>query len=111
MQRYIKQFKYYGEGSPKNTDGITKESLVNGGAFNNFTPIVKLGIQTIPGVRFYLNGSDENIIVGGNGLFELDLEDRIQITGLRFSSSSINLINESEKSYLLIDVVYESTEE
>ena len=117
MQRYIKQFRYYGESSSFNTDldkanKLDKASLSNGGFLNNYTPVVKLGIQTIPGVKFYLNGSEEAIIIGNSGLFELDLEDRIQITGLRFSPRSIDLINSVEGSgRLIIDIVYEVTEE
>ena len=118
MQRYIKQFRYYGKNSTLNTNldianKLNKESLANGGFINNYTPVVKLGIQTIPGVRFYLNGSDEAIIIGNSGLFELDLEDRIQITGLRFSPKSIDLIDSlaTANGRLIIDIVYEVTEE
>ena len=117
MKRYVKQIRYYGDGSPENSklsDGsaMNASSLANGGAFNDYTPIVKLGIQTLPGTRFYLNGSEESIIVGNNGLFELDLEDRIQITGLRFSPASLQNINKiKEQGYLLVDLVYERTED
>ena len=117
MKRYVKQIRYYGDGSELNSKlsngGLMDvSSLTNGGAFEGYTPIVKLGIQTLPGTKFYLNGSEENIIVGNNGIFELDLEDRIQITSLRFSPASIQNINEIEKQgYLLIDFVYERTED
>jgi hypothetical protein len=111
MKRYVKQFRYYGEGSSLNSVDINATALANGGAFNNYTPIVKLGIQTIPGTRFYINGSVESTIVNNSGIFELDLEDRIQITGLRFNPMSLVKISQMEKGYLLVDIVYESTEE
>ena len=117
MKRYVKQIRYYGEGSDlnsklSNNSAMNASSLANGGAFNDYTPIVKLGIQALPGTKFYLNGSEEGVIIGNSGLFELDLEDRIQITGLRFSPTSLQNINAmGEKAHLLIDIVYERTED
>jgi hypothetical protein len=36
-------------------------------------PIVQLGIQSVPGTKFYLNGSNNPIIIGNTGIYELDL--------------------------------------
>lgn len=118
MKKRIKQIRYYGEGSPLNEPKtLNNQMLINGGAFNNFTPITKLGIQTLPGVKFYLNNSNESIVVNNTGIFELDLEDQVQITALRFYYDSLRLISEANlvednntNKGLIIDLVYESEE-
>ena len=40
-----------------------------------YSPIIHLGIQTLPGTKIYLNGFyDAPIIIGATGIYELDLE-------------------------------------
>ena len=55
----IQQFRYYGVNSPKNSlDGDsnshTKSQFIAGSIFPN--PILQLGIQSLPGTKFYVNG-------------------------------------------------------
>ena len=110
MARYIKQFRYYNE---DNNDGhnqpskISFRNLVSGSVFNDCFPIIQLGIQSLPGTKFYLNNSVESIIVGSTGIYELDLADGYEITALKFDSASLNLINDPTNSaYLIIDAIY-----
>jgi predicted nucleic acid-binding Zn-ribbon protein len=53
----------------------------------------QIGIQTMPGVKFYLNNSIEPIIVGSTGIYELNVENLTEITALSFDTTSINMIN------------------
>lgn len=107
MARKIKQYRYYGESSEKNQPKeINLDNLVNGSIFNNF-PIIQLGIQTLPGTEFYLNNSIEPIIIGYTGIFELNLENQIEIIQIKFDKDSITNIGENPNGYLIIDILYE----
>ena len=68
MANKIKQFRYYtemtGNGATMNypsTIGANSTPVsylhyVNGELFQNYYPIVQLGVQSLPGTKFYLNG-------------------------------------------------------
>lgn len=111
MAKQVKQFRFYSndlseieKNSPTN---INMESLVSGDIFASYMPISKIGIQSIPGTEFYLNNSNDPIIIGHTGIFELDLSDQIEIIALRFDARSIQFISENINAYLIIDVVCE----
>ena len=121
MARAIKQFRYYSEGDFRNqpqllNSGSNAESaatylnLCNGNVFknNHVYPILALGIQTLPGTKFYLNGSVDPIIVGSTGIYELDVIDKAEIINLRFDSTTLLTIRDSDGGYLLIDVLYDN---
>lgn len=111
MKKIIKQFRYYGDdGSGNEPKELNRDSLVRGSAFSKYTPIVHLGIQTAPGVKFYLNKSTESTMVGKSGLFELDLEEQVQITALSFDHDSIKKIAKDSSNYLIVDIIYEGEE-
>lgn len=61
----------------------------------------------MPGVKFYLNNGTTPIMVGSTGIYELDLDGLSEITKLAFSAESLNLLNQSEASYLIVDMIYE----
>ena len=111
MEKRIKQVRYYTDGSLENEPvSLKKNMLIDGTIFSNYAPISKIGIQTLPGVRFSLNNSNEYIIINNTGIFELDLEDQIQITSLRFFHESLDLL-ENAGHGLIVDFVYESEEQ
>lgn len=86
-------------------------NLISGSAFANCVPIVKLGIQSLPGVRFRFNTNLEWIVLGATGLYELDLKDSAgSIVDLKFDKQSIQVINDNENAYLIIDIMYEEEE-
>ena len=90
-----------------NPSTLTKAKLVSGTAFESCTPIIKLGIQTIPGVKFRVNANIDYIIVGATGIYELDLSDSsATIQTLNFYEGSIQTINQNEDAYLIIDILY-----
>ena len=77
--------------------------LVSGEAFASYAVggIEQIGIQAVPGTKFYLNGSPDPIIIGTTGIYELDVSDQSSITGLRFHRDSVK-----NKLPLLVDLVY-----
>lgn len=113
MAKYLMQFRYYGNSSDgKNyPSSITKDSLISGSYIISYKPsatsIASLGIQTLPGVKFYLNHSQvDPIIIGPSGIYELGINENYEITGLQFNEESLNLIDANSGAYLIIDVVY-----
>ncbi len=122
--RQIAQFRFFGDSNSNfNTsdaqaiyhqmndnqpDTLSSESLISGKAFEHFTPIIQLGIQSLPGLKFSLNSNLDPIVVGISGMYELDLtESSVSITSLTFEKESLDLINENPDGYLIIDIVYE----
>ena len=119
----IKQFRYFGYLNINQSSSIftinntltnnvdEASTLVSGTIFDQYTPIISLGIQTLPGVSFYLNSSPDPIIIGYGGVFELDLTDsEARIARLQFSQESLQLIENSPGGYLIIDIKYEERE-
>ena len=104
----IRQFRYYNDSSEKNNpSGLVMKDLVTGRAFDPYLPIVQLGIQALPGTKFYVNDTSGSIIVGYTGIYELDSSLVYSIRRLSFDAKSLNLIANSDNGYLLVDIVYE----
>lgn len=112
MAKRIQQVRYYGDNNSKNQPtSLTGNELRTGSIFSNYIPIRQLGIQTLPGVKFYVNDSPSPIIVGATGIYELDIDGLADITGLSFDTTAINLIKASPSTnYLLVDLIYEDGE-
>lgn len=105
MKKQLQQFRYFGDQSSKTSTGLIKDNLISGSIFPD--SIVALGIQTYPGVKFYLNGADEPIIVGSSGIFEIDLTDNCEIKHLEFLEESVNFIDSpNNTAYLIVDIIY-----
>jgi hypothetical protein len=109
MAKQLRQFRYYGNNSsenfPENGKDIDYSSAYILFTDNNFPSLAALGIQTIPGVKFYLNDSTDAIIVGHSGIFELSSTNKYEVTSLRFDAQSLRLIDNAEK-YLIVDIIY-----
>ena len=124
MAYKVKQFRYYNDKSsevaadkrnqPTTLDGtttlITSEHYANGDVFGKYFPVTQLGIQALPGTKFYLNGGTSPIIIGTTGIYELDLDSGIQITKITFDAQSIKDIANNENAFLLVDVMYDDGE-
>lgn len=116
MARGIKQFRYYAENSSQNSpltgDASTTASLnnfANGNVFRNANifPVVKLGVQAMPGTKIYLNNSIDPVIIGVTGIYELDVEDQAEIVSITVDSTSLAAIQNSDGAgFLIIDVLY-----
>lgn len=121
MAKQIKQFRYYNDGfynetnnQPKKLpqgDLVTLEHFQNGSVFQGYYPIVQLGIQSLPGTKFYLNDSIDPIMIGQTGVFELDLSNNTEITSLKFDIASLKLIKANSGAYLIIDIIYDDGKE
>ncbi len=106
MAKQIMQFRYYAEGNGKNyPKNITKAKLTSGSIFSDYLPITQLGIQALPGTKFYLNNGITPIIIGSTGIYELDLEGLSEITNLSFDASSVESINKNNNAYLIVDII------
>ena len=89
-------------------NSLTAADLATGEVFTDYTPIIQLGIQSLPGLKFNLNTNLDPIVVGASGMYELDLSDSSAVlTSLTFEIDSLNLINENPDGYLIIDIVYQ----
>lgn len=111
MSKQVKQFRYFSEENEvfnKNyPSNINHKNLVTGTIFVPYMPISKLGIQSLPGTRFYLNNASSPIIIGHTGIYEVSLEESSEIISLKFDSRSIDAINNNNNAYLIIDMIYE----
>ena len=106
MANKIMQFRYYGEKVSNNQpSNISASNLASGHIFSGYLPITQLGIQTLPGTKFYLNNSIYTVVVGSTGIYELDLKGVTQITEIHFDKRSLNLINENNNAYLIVDII------
>ena len=75
----------------------------------NIKNITQLGIQTLPGVRFTINNSPGNYItIGQTGIYEIELTDDVIITNLQFDAESLEMINNNNSAFLIIDLVYQT---
>lgn len=108
MAKKIQQFRYYPNGVSVYPSGLSATKLSNGNAFAGYLPIIQLGIQTLPGVKFRLNGASNEIIVGSTGIYELDVSDGAAITMLTFDAASLKMIDESGTGYLIVDILYDN---
>ena len=124
MARNIFQFRYYNDSSSLNwprgascadwaTVSIDKP---NAKAFwsdefegqtplPEHAPIIQLGIQTIPGTKFYLNGSKYPITIGVTGIYEISVEDGMTIESLAFNQISMERIRDNDGAYLIVDIL------
>ena len=84
----------------------TAAAMKSGAAFANLSPIVQLGIQAPPGTKFYLGSTGNALMVGASGVFQLDLREKGAISGLRFDEQSINFVELTKSSYIIVDVLY-----
>ena len=95
-------------------EDATIESFFTGSLFADKTPIYQLGIQALPGTKFFLNGGIDPVIIGATGIYELDLQDKASISALRFDAESMKTIEkagEAGNGFLIVDIVYEGEEE
>lgn len=128
MSRGFMQFRYYGD---TNTDNITRNGLkLDEGddsiiGLINGAKIYRLGIQSLPGCKFYLNKSENAVYIGNTGIFELNFDDSGQtINNIRFDTTWLDHIFDgydlkddnnqvighvpaTTGAYLIIDVAYE----
>lgn len=114
MNRAIRQYRFYNADNINNSpSGITKSNLTSGSIFFNdagLGAITQLGIQALPGTKFYLNNSATPVIIGFTGIYELDLRSEAEITMLSFEGASLDRIANTPTAFLIVDAIYEVEE-
>lgn len=115
MAKQIKQFRYYqeaidGDNSMNEPIGLAQRELASGDAFKKYFPISQLGIQALPGTKFFLNNNTHSVIVGLTGTYELNLDGKAEITALQFDNESINATRLNNNAYIIVDIVYDDGE-
>lgn len=116
MKKVLRQFRYYGSSensslnSPPNIDPKDLKNMLESGdlfpsEIPNLTSIAALGIQTVPGVRFRINGGENEVIVGSTGIYSIDLADNYELKYVSFPYDSLELIDHNPAAYLIIDIV------
>ena len=108
--KQIKQFRYYGSSSAQNYPTLQNYygTLKSGNLFASHGGISHLGIQALPGTKFYLNNSDLPIEVGFTGIYELNLGNVGNIHAIRFDKTSLDRYDAAgSTARILIDIVYE----
>lgn len=117
MVRKVKQIRYYKEpgtavaSSRNQPKELSIRNLISGTAFSTTIPIIQLGIQALPGTKFYLNDSITPIVIGSTGIYELNVDGYAEINSLTFERQSIQNINDNESAYLIVDYIYGAEEE
>jgi hypothetical protein len=124
MAKRIKQYRYYNEAN----NGVTKNQpskvqdesgemqdtsykhYVSGLVFGSYFPVLQLGIQALPGTKFYLNNAVDPIVIGLTGIWEVDLDGQTEITAIQIDNQSIQNIANNPNAYLIIDVIYDDGE-
>ena len=118
MSKTIRQYRYYGDDNDNNQPkSLTKERMYINNSSNVFTSesiiqdlgkITHLGVQGIPGVKLYINDNLGPIIIGGTGVFELDITDYSFIYSLTVDPESAIMIEQNPNGYLIIDAIYDT---
>ena len=113
----ITQFQFYGYESDKNVP-LAQDKWMGTSIGDNSKPVnllenygsaIKIGIQTLPGVKFYLNNTQPGIIINHTGVYELDLTDiTTTVNSLYFDPESLARISEIDGANLIVDVMYKS---
>lgn len=67
-------------------------------------PIIKLGIQSLPGIKFLINNTEE-IVLGPSGIYEFDLDGELEINSLSFTSSTLAAIKSNPVGSIIVDIV------
>lgn len=112
MAKYVNQIRYYGNGNSKNSSSeVNLRSLQYGTVFHNHLPIIQLGVQTLPGMKIYINNHTNPVVVGQTGIYELNVDGISHIMDLKFDGTTLNIINsEQSNAYLIVDYIYEKEE-
>lgn len=117
VNQKVYQLRYYNTGNsnnyPKDDEenswwGQTSDTTAAKNLLTNFGSAVKIGIQTLPGVKFYLNDitTAMPIIIDHTGVYELDLRNTTtSISHLYFDLESLKRINEMDNASIIVDIL------
>ena len=106
MAKKLKQFRWYGTDNTNNSPSASLKEYADGTVFSSYYPIAQLGIQALPGTKFYLNGSVKPITIGVSGIYDLDIKNGARVTQLSFSQESLEAIGNNTTNLLIVDILY-----
>lgn len=113
MPKKIGQVRYYGTNSNGVADSrnwpatLTHAKMRSGTAFSDVYPIVQLGIQTLPGVKVFINNHSTPIVIGSTGIYELNVDGLSRISNISFDINSLNVIDNNSNAYIIVDYIYD----
>lgn len=114
MKKVLRQYRYYGETNAKSSLNypldLNKDKLNSGAFYKDDSEllnakIIGLKIQTFPGSEFFLNGED-SMIIGSQGIYELKIAEGYELSTLRFSNKTLNMIDLNQNAYLIVDMIF-----
>ena len=114
MAKKVIQYRYYNDNNENNNPTGSKiKDFVSGDFLGNNIPILQMGIQTLPGTKFYIDdvNKERDIIIGNTGIYEINLNNKTAIGKISFDLESMEIIKNNPGAYLIIDTVYESEDE
>ena len=109
MAKQLKQYRYYGN------DNLLTEiplgSIQDGNFIINNLMIVSLGIQSYPGMKFYVNQNASNLTnsieIGATGIYEIDLNNEMPpISSIIITNDELEKINNDNNKFFIIDIIY-----
>lgn len=75
--------------------------------------MAQIGIQGMPGTKFYLNGGrahNYGVIIGKTGIYELNAQELgLLVKSLAFDGESIDRISRNPNACLIVDIIYSNT--
>lgn len=110
----VYQFRFYGFDNEHNYPsgmnwiGSNGDNTKSTDLLSSIGAAVKIGIQTLPGVRFWisLGNLSDPIIIDHTGVYELDLRNTTtKIGSLFFEPTSLARVSEVENASLIVDVL------
>ena len=115
MSKYIRQLRYYKENDERNYPQNEKEGyistnqLANPQFFSQYMPITQIGIQTLPGTKFYLNDISyvlpNDIVMNGFEEFILDYINSRNYIEIRENRLKKKLAKEKELDLILAETI------
>ena len=110
----VQQFRFYNFNNKNNNPtgmnwiGSNGDNTKSVDLLTDIGSAVKIGIQTLPGVRFFffLGNLSDPIIIDHTGVYELDLRNTTtSISSLFFDPQSLARVSEIENASLIVDVL------
>lgn len=97
---------YKGENSRNTPAYIGRDMITSASIFTGSMNVRRLGVQSLPGVKFFLN--NQECVIGASGVWELDLTNypTLSIESFRIDAKSLEIISDNPDAYLIIDTVY-----
>lgn len=115
IEPLVYQLRYYSADNEKNIPsdpnkwvGLSNDLTKSQDLLTNYGAAIKLGIQTLPGVRFFISGNNftDGIIIDHTGIYDLDLRNtNTAISNLYFDVASLARIDSVDNASIIIDLL------